>query len=272
MTLLVAECRDDIWSQIKIDDAVEPCSYCGQARMYGVPMCKMCFICQNTIVLGIARKLLLIKGNKINRSIEEESDESMEKALEIALHEILDKFPFELANRSRRVHKLLMTAGVWFSHLMAFCTIQSLRQDKKIPLSRFLSEKVYLHIRDQTFQFLASAENSYPEGDFDMIMSVYRSYGSGVDARSVIGSMIHNLDKDGKIKLERQEKCCVRCKKELTGLSILCAECQKEDRLKTRLIINAGTKHLSQVKKDENVAVKHDNKESVKNESHAKQM
>ena len=235
---------DDIWSQIEIVTDVECCDYCGQPRLPASSFCKMCQTHQYAVVYGIIRELLIVSGNKILDDLKnaKKGDANADPAAiqEISLGKVLDTFPLRLAKRCGRFEKALLTEGVWFSHLVAFWMVRFLRKEKGWPITRMVLDEMYFYTRDQVFDFLKKGEKSLNPDSIETFQNFYKIGDEGKDARSVIFSMMLQLEKEGRIKIVRPRSHCFRCDAEFSGPGGLCPECRKDDSMDSRLAISSG--------------------------------
>lgn len=218
-------------------DIDEGCPYCGQVMDRN--LCKPCVKEMEGVVLAICRQLLMHEGRaKIQKRDEKTKDaEGAVKELEIV--DVLDRFPYELAKRTSQFPKSLNTDGVWFSHVVAYQFVLSLRNAHDLAPAMVAGETMYQTVRKQVYDFLAEGESGFSDETRDFIDNVYSLKNEDLDTKKIILAMAYRLEEMGLLKIVRPKTNCVSCGKEMTDGKQLCEECEKEQTMDMRLSISA---------------------------------
>lgn len=237
----------DSWESLDIAIDEDGCEYCGQVLNTG--LCVACCSAMNSIVYEICRDLILNEGITNQPREEKDDDFSPQKPRQMAIHRFLQEFPNSLAKRCRRQKKLLQTHGRWFAHLVAYCMVSYLRRDKDYMPHQIIADDVYLMVRDQVFNFLSLDNEAINAESLETIHGFYHIPDADPDARMVIYYMIIELERSGKLVIDRGAKFCRNCGEEMETdeTNTLCSGCRQEEQLNVRrTIASAMPKSLIQ--------------------------
>ncbi len=226
---------NDLWSILDIALEEEGCPFCGQMLDNG--FCKSCYSHMDNAVYHVCREMLIKKGNVSNAATDKEA---YRKPREVAISELLDEFPFTLAKRIRKFNKLLKTEGVWFAHLVAYTMVKELRKDKDFPPLKLMHDEIYSMVRDQMYEFLRTFKEPVDEETRETVMNFYSIPSAELDARKVIHQMINELEREGKIKIDRGKSLCSKCGDEIDAPKTMCETCEEEEKLNARMTISSA--------------------------------
>jgi hypothetical protein len=172
---------------------------------------------------------------KVDMKVEKKEKTGEEQNIrEVAIARVLEEFPFKLAERTRRFEKALLSEGVWFAHVVAYCMIKHLRRDKDLTPEELIREEMYLMPRDQFFEFLSKPIRAIDEAKMEMTMGFYFIPQSALDARRIVFLMLLELERSGRLKIVRPKTNCVKCGVELQGNEYICAQCRDAEIEETR--------------------------------------
>jgi len=229
----------DIWSILDIATDDEGCEFCGQVLKGGI--CESCYSAMDNMVYAICRDMLINEGTVKTapaKKKEEKKEEETQSSREVAISRLLDEFPFALSRATSHRHKALMKEGIWFAHLVAYCMVKEIRKDKNYLPFQIILDEIYVMVRNQVFQFLSQGEEVFNEETCDSIRHFYTILNSSQDARKVISKMIVELEKCGRLRIDRGKTICSQCGTEIpVGDGNLCKSCSDAEKLNVRRAI-----------------------------------
>ncbi|MEW6233763.1 MAG: hypothetical protein AB1656_00110 [Candidatus Omnitrophota bacterium] len=228
----------DIWSILDIATDEEGCEFCGQIKKGG--LCESCYSAMDSMVYSLCRDMLINEGT-IKMAPPKKKEEETQSSREVAISKLLDEFPFAFSRVTSRRHKALMKEGIWFAHLVAYNMVKEIRKDKNYLPFQIILDEVYVMVRNQVFQFLSQGEEGFNEETCDAIRNYYKILDASQDARKIIYYMIVELERSGRIRIDRGKTICSQCGTEIpAGGSNLCKSCSDAEKLNVRRAISTA--------------------------------
>ncbi len=260
--------------EIKIAFNDEGCQYCSQATE--TLICEMCLKHMEGVVLVICRNMLHNEGRKIkklpkkdqksekkdgkksdgdkpdekkpaeNKNTESNASESKvggrkkgkdNTIKELDISEVLNRFPDELAERTSQFPKALKNEGVWFTHLLAYQFVASLRQDKNPNPAQIMTDMMYHTISEKVFSFLEKGSSSLSKEGREFLDQIYSNKKAPLDGKRVIKMMAFQLQEMGRLKIDLGPTYCLGCGAELNTGEKVCDDCAKDESDDTRRAI-----------------------------------
>lgn len=235
----------DEWSILKIDAAESKCAYCGQVCGPARTICIMCEQHMKGMVYAICRELL---HHKVRRALDAKDDKKKTEETdvpvdptEVAITEVLAEFPYALADRTAKFDKARRTEGVWFAHLVAYRMIAYIRYSQHLAPHQLIHDEMYKMVRDQIMEILRKGSQRVTPEEKETLDNVYSIPQAGLDGRRIILSMILELERIGKLKINRPKVKCAKCGQDAPSGSMLCESCQQEESLDVRRSIVSST-------------------------------
>ena len=217
------------------------CPYCGQERPGNIQYCNMCSKQMTSFILAICRDLLYSTGQtkQLDKKLKEDLGTEKDAVQEMEIFNVISKFPYNFAQRCQKFPKALNSEGVWFSHMVAYRFIDTMRAEKNLSPPMLVCDPMYQMVRDQVFEFL---QNPSPdEQECEAFENVYNIPESRDDGAAVIHLMIEELERIKRLTISRSKTKCQGCGKELTTGKTKCEDCLKDEALDNRRSISSGT-------------------------------
>lgn len=235
--------NNTIWDVLHFDELMGMCKNCGQAVSYPQEECEMCDRNRNGALLSVCRNLIIGNGKRKATP----SDDPNTDVRELSLEYCIAEFPFELAVLTNRFEVILASAGVWFSHMVAYLNTLHIQAKAYIDLNEVLNDPSYLVVREQVYRYLQDGFELEDTDTQEMVESLYFIPGSRRDPYHVIEAMIQQLEEEEKIVIEWPQSRCMGCGKEIRVGTRYCEECRQDDQIASREAIMK--KGLSLLKK-----------------------
>ncbi len=269
------------WNQFRPSNRTESCPACGQSCLPGRTFCGVCSSHVDTAVLRICRSLLLEAANA-DEPEDKESDSFLPDR-EVAVSFVADHFPVRFARLIGRNASSLKKAGAWFAHVLAFQHAEDEQfQYRAVSPDRIFRNRVFKDVRNQIYEaiyavgtlpndyFLPPQKNKEEKEDnkgeeqkkeqaIPALETLFSYFNTGRESesgpRQLLFDMISDLERRGKLRVNRGSGTCRQCGISLPGGASLCPSCRQADQAMARLSI-AWKKGTEKMKSPEEVPTK----------------